>query len=444
MTMHSSFRSVARFALVLGLALGVCVPQASAQRSQPVDRVAAVVNDEVITLVEVRERVRQALAQLQSQGIQAPPVEILESQVLERLILERAQIQHAREGGLRVDDDTLQRAIARIASNNDLDEAGLRAALEADGIRWDQFRNEIRTELLVSRLRESEIERDITVTEAEIDNFLANNPEAFSGRQVLVAHVLLRLPENVTEEEFRRQQARAEEVLRRHAQGEDFFQLAAEYSDAPDAVEGGILGWNSVDRLPGLFAEAVSMMQPGQVSDVLRSAAGLHIVKFADARGGELAGPEQLEQTRVRHILINTTEVVSDTDAESRLLALRERLVYGDDSFEDLAKVHSDDLSNARGGDLGWIDPGDTVPEFERTMNALQPGEISQPVQSPFGWHLIEVVERRVQDVTDERRRGVARNALRERKAEEAYDNWLRELRDSTYVEIRLHRDYDL
>lgn len=443
MTMTSRFLPVARFALVFGLALTLAAPTALAQRATPVDRVAAVVNNEVITAVELRARVQQAMAQLEQQGIQAPPLEILERQVLERLILERAQIQRAQEEGVRVDNATLERAIDRIAQNNNLDRDSLRAALEADGISWERFREDIRTEILVTRLREREVDRNISVTEAEIDNFLASNPEAFSGRQVLVAHVLLRLPENASQEDERRQEARAQEVLSRHAAGEDFFQLAAEYSDAPDAVEGGALGWRTPDRLPGLFAEVVSRMQPGQVSDVLRSAAGLHIVKFAGARGGELAGPEQLEQTRARHILLRTSEVVSDADAEARLLTLRERIAYGE-SFEDLAKVHSDDLSGARGGDLGWIDRGDTVPEFERAMDALQPGEISQPVRSPFGWHLIEVVDRRVEDVTDERRRGIARNALRERKSEEAYDNWLRELRDSTFVDIRIDRDRDL
>lgn len=433
-----------RFRLILlaavAMVLGALPAAAVAQRSVPVDRVVAVVNDEVVTLVELRARMQQLVGQLNRQGVQLPPQEVLERQLLERLILERAQIQHARDTGLKIDEATLDRAIARIAENNNLNEVQLRAALESDGIPWSRFREEIRTEILFARLREREVESGIVVTEAEIDNFLEQNPDAFSGQEVLLAHILLRVPESASEDEVQQLVAMAESLRERHAAGEDFAQLAANHSEAPDAVEGGLLGWRSKERLPALFADAVRDLQPGQVSQVIRSGAGLHIVMFVASRGGELAGPDQLEQTRARHILIRTSEVLTDSDAEARLLALRERIVYGE-SFEELAKVHSDDLSGARGGDLGWIYPGDTVPEFERAMDALMPGEISPPVRSPFGWHLIQVVERRIQDVSDERMRNAARNALRERKAEEAYDDWLRELRDSTYVEYRLERD---
>ena len=416
-------------------------PLAAAQRAVEVDRVVAVVNNEVITAVELRERVQTTTAQLQRQGIQLPPVEVLERQLLERLILERAQAQLAAETGLRIDEATVDRAIQRIASNNNLDERGLRQALDQDGISWSRFRAEIHNEILFGRLREREVESQVVVTEAEIDQFLTNNPDAFSGRELLVAHVLIRMPESPSQGDLSRANARAEEVLARHRAGEDFAQLAAAYSDAPDAVDGGMIGWRGMDRLPGLFAQAVRELAPGQVSPVLRSSAGLHIVKFVAARGGELQGPDTLEQTRARHILIRTTEVLSDAEAESRLLGLRERILRGGERFEDLARVHSDDLSAARGGDLGWIYPGDTVPEFERAMDDLQPGEVSQPVRSPFGWHLIQVEARRVQDVSDERLRAAARNALRERKADEAFENWLRELRDSTYVEYRIELD---
>lgn len=417
--------------------------QVMAQRSVPVDRVVAVVNNEVVTALELRERVQAAMRQLQQRGIEAPPLEVLEEQVLERMIIERAQLQLAAETGLRLDEATVDRAIASIARNNNLSEDELRSVLAQDGISWERFRQEIRTELTITRLREREVESQIVVTEAEIDNFISNNPDAFSGEELFVAHVLIRMPEAPSQADLARYMARAEEVLSRHAAGEDFAQLAAAYSDAPDSTQGGGLGWRSRDRLPGLFADAVRTLRPGEVSPILRSPAGLHIVKFVAVRGGELVGGvDEMEQTRARHILIRTTEVLSDSDAESRLLGLRERMVQGGESFEDLARIHSDDLSAARGGDLGWIYPGDTVPEFERAMDSLSPGEISQPVRSPFGWHLIEVVERRVQDVSDERMRAATRNALRERKTDEAYDAWLRELRDSTFVEYRLETDF--
>ncbi len=413
---------------------------AAPAKSVEVDRIVAIVNDEVITTLELRERVQQAMHQLNRQGTPLPPAEVLEKQLLERLVLERAQIQFARETSLQVDDATLERAISRIAENNKLGQADLRAALEKDGIAWDRFRNEIRTEILLSRLREREVDGRIVVTDAEVDNFLANNPDAMSGEEFLVAHILMRVPEGATPQQLARLSARAENVVARLRSGEDFGRLAAANSDAPDAMNGGQLGWRGRDRLPAMFADVVRKLQPGEVSPLMRSAAGLHIVKLVDKRGGGAGEPQQLEQTRARHILIRTSEIISDSDAESRLIALRERIVNGAD-FGELAKANSADMSAAKGGDLGWLNPGDTVPEFERVMNALQPGEVSAPVRSPFGWHLIKVDARRVQDVTDERKRNAARNALRERKSDEAYEDWLRQLRDRTYVEYRTERE---
>ncbi len=430
-----------RLTLAIGLScVTLALPLQAATRAVPVDRIVAVVNNEVITAQQLRARVEQAERQLRRQGVQLPPADVLERQLLERLIVENAQLQLARETSLRVDDATLTRAIERIASNNRLGVDELRATLERDGVSWSRFRDEIRTEILLTRLREREIDSRIVVTDAEIDNFLANNPDAFSGEEFEVAHILLRAPEGATPAQIDALRARAESVLARLRSGEDFARVAAEVSDAPDGISGGSLGWRSRDRLPALFADAVRDMRPGDTSPLLRSAAGLHIVRLVDKRGGGAAAAQQLEQTRARHILVKTSEVLSDADAEARLLGLRERVVNGAD-FGELAKANSADLSAAKGGDLGWLNPGDTVPEFQRAMDALNPGEISPPVRSPFGWHLIQVQQRRVQDVTDERKRTAARTALRERKAEEAYEDWLRQLRDSTYVDYRLDRE---
>lgn len=413
----------------------------AAVQSVEVDRIIAVVNNEVITALQLRERVDQMTRQLQRQGTQLPPADVLERQLLERLIVERAQLQLARETSLRIDDATLERAIGRIAENNKMSPDQLRAALDRDGISWSRFRNEIRTEILLTRLREREVEAKIVVTDAEVDNFLTANPDAFSGEEFQVAHILLRAPEGATPEQINRLRQRAESVMARLSAGEDFARVAADSSDAPDGISGGNLGWRSRDRLPALFADAVRNMSPGEVSPPMRSAAGVHLVKLVAKRGGGAAAAQKLEQTRARHILIKTSEVLSDAEAETRLRGLRERVVTGGADFGELAKANSADLSAAKGGDLGWVNPGDTVPEFERAMNALKPGEVSAPVRSPFGWHLIQVMERRQQDVTDERKRTAARNILRERKADEAYEDWLRQLRDSTYVEYRLERE---
>ena len=433
--------SRSRLLVAAGLcSLALSLPLHAAQRPVEVDRIVAVVNNEVVTALQLRARVDQAVRQLQRQGVELPPAAVLERQLLERLIVERAQLQLARETSLRVDDATLERAIERIAGNNKLSVEQLREALEKDGVAWNRFRDEIRTEILLTRLREREVDSKVVVTDAEIDNFLASNPDAFSGQEFEVAHILLRAPEQASPQQIEALRARAEGVMARLRSGEDFARVAAEVSDAPDGLSGGSLGWRPLDRLPALFAEIVRNMRPGETSQILRSASGLHIVRLVDRRGGGDAAVAKLEQTRARHILIRTSEVLSDADAEARLLGIRERVVNGVD-FGELAKASSADLSAAKGGDLGWLNPGDTVPEFERAMNALQPGEVSAPVKSPFGWHLIQVLERRVQDVTDERKRNAARAALRDRKADEAYEDWLRQLRDSTYVDLRLERE---
>lgn len=424
----------------LGAALGLLVLPSlapAAPASQAVDRIVAVVNDEAVTGLELRDRVEAAVRQLQRQGTPLPPQDVLEKQVLERIILERAQTQLAKDSGLKVDDATLERAIARIADSNQMDMATFRAAVEKDGLPWNRFRDNIRNEILLSRLREREVDSRVVVTDAEVDNFLANNPEALSGEEFMIAHILLRAPDGASPEQLMRLKARADEVMARLRSGDDFSRVAATYSDAPDSTSGGVVGWRGRDRMPALFLDSIKDLRPGQITPVLRSPAGLHIIKLMDRRGGGKESLQQVVQTHARHILIKTSEVVSDADAERRLATLRERVVNGSD-FGGLAKASSADLSAAKGGDLGWLNPGDTVPEFERAMDALKPGEVSKPIQSPFGWHLIQVLERRTQDVSNERKRNTARAALRERKADESFDDWLRQLRDRTFVEYRL------
>ena len=420
------------------LAAWLCIAGAPLHAEQPVpaDRIVAVVNDEVITLGELQIRLVQVQRQLQQQRTPLPPKEVLERQLLERMIADKVQIQFAREAGLKIDDVQLDRALTRIAENNRMSLSEFRTAIERDGIAWPKFREEIRSEMLIARIRERETEARATVSEAEIDNYLASADRSAAKEEFMVSHVLVRVPEQVNPDQLARLRARAEDALAQIRLGTDFGQVAATYSDAPDGLTGGSLGWRTLDRLPGLFADAVSKLQPGEVAPILRSPAGFHILKLIQRRGGSLSG-QKIQQTQVRHILIKTGELVSPDEAKRRLVALKERLDNGAD-FAELARLHSNDLSASKGGDLGWVYPGDTVPEFERAMNALKPGDVSEPVQSPFGWHLIQVQDRRVQDMSEERQRQVARQALRERKAEEAYEEWLRQLRDRAYVEYRL------
>jgi peptidyl-prolyl cis-trans isomerase SurA len=418
------------------LLLAAAALSAAARDAVLVDRVVAVVNKDVITLTELAERAERAAAELRRQRIAAPERAVLQRQVLERLVLDKAQLQLAESTGMRVDELQLDRAVQRVAQNNGLALAEFRRALERDGVDFERFRAELRQQILLARLREREVDDRVQVSEAEIDAYLEEHKASLaSAVEYHVAQILVRVPEQARPEQVEQARARAARVREEARAGADFARLAASDSDAGDALQGGALGWRTPGRLPELFAEALRDMQPGAVSDLLRSPAGFHVVKLLGRRGAGDAAP--VTQTRARHILVKTNEIVSEEDARRRLQGLRERIVAGAD-FAELARLNSEDGTAARGGELGWVYPGDTVPEFERAMNALAPGELSQPVRTPFGFHLIEVQERRAADVSAERQRLQARQALRERKADEAYQDWLRQLRDRTYVELRL------
>lgn len=402
----------------------------------PVDRIVAVVNNGVITEHELRSRLDNTLRQLERQKTPLPPRGLLEKQVLERMITERILVQLAEDTNIRFEGPQLDRALARIAQQNNLSPEQFRAALEKEGTDYNAFRNQIREEMMISRLRERDVESRITVTDAEIDNYLAN-PAAESGQQTeyRLAHILVLAPEGASPEQLEATRAKAEKAYAELQAGADFRQVSASYSDTQNALQGGDLGWRNPAQLPTLFAVAVKDMKRGGYSPVLKSANGFHILKLTDLRGKDVA--LVVTQTHARHILVKLNEVVTDNDARNRLQQLKERIENGAD-FTELAKLHSDDLSASKGGDLGWLSPGDTVPQFERAMDALKPGELSEAIASPFGWHLIQVLERREQDVTQERRRFEARQAIRNRKAEEAFEDWIRQARDRAYVEYRL------
>lgn len=424
---------------LLFLATLLLAATARAQTVKPVeaDRIAAVVNNEAITMNELRGRMASVERQLRSQGTPLPPRDVLEKQLLERMIIDRIQLQLAKETSTRVDDSQLDAALRRIAESNRMSLPEFRAALEKDAIDWARFREEIREEMTISRLREREVDNRITISEGEIDNYLANPEHAAGANEELnLAHILLRVPEQASPDQLLRIRARAEQALLAARRGDDFGKVAASYSDAPDALSGGLIGLRPISRLPSLYADAAEKLKPGEISDILRSPAGLHIIKLIERRGGA-AAVQSVRQTHVRHILIKVNELVPEAEAKHKLEVMKERLDHGAD-FAELAKLNSNDLSASKGGDLGWLYPGDTVPEFEKAMDALKVNEISQPVRSQFGWHLIQVLGRRVGDATPERQRQLARQTLRERKSDEAYQDWLRQLRDGAYVEYRL------
>ena len=435
----SLIKRIPALLLLAAAALTQTAPTVAAEVAK-IDRIVAVVDQGVITENELQDRVRIVSDQLAKQGTKLPPADVLKKQILERLIIDRLQLQFAAETGLRVDDTQLDKTIDRIAEQNKLDVPQFQEALRSQGISFSKFREDMRNEIILARLREREIDNRINVSEAEIDNYLLTQ----SSRQDVqdefeLGHILVRAPEEGSPEELQKLKAKAEQALKELQGGADFAQVSAAYSDAPNALEGGDLGWKKTGQLPTLFVDALKPLQKGQLTAILRSPNGFHILKLNDRRGA--SSPMVIEQTHVRHILVKTSEVVSEDEAKHKLETVKERLANGGD-FAELARLYSEDASAAGGGDLGWVNPGDTVPQFEEAMKALQPGQVSALVKTQFGWHLIQVLERRQQDMTREAARFKARQEIRARKGDEAYQDWVQELRDRAYVDIRLEDDF--
>jgi len=403
----------------------------------PIDRIVAVVNDDVITRHELNEHLETVTRQLQKQGTALPAPEAMEKQILERMIIDTLQAQFAKETGVHVDDTQLDKALQSIAQENKFASlAEFRERLAKDGVDFKKFREEIRSEIISTRLREREVDSKLVISDGEIDNYLATQAKLpGKGEEYQLAHILVLVPEQASAEKIQASRVRAGQALARLQDGADFAQVAAEFSDAKDAMQGGNLGMRPADRIPALFLEALQKMHTGEISPVLRSPNGFHILKLIDKRSKD--STVVISQTHARHILIKTSELVPESEAKSRLMEIKQRIEEGAD-FADQAKHYSEDGSAAQGGDLGWLSPGDTVPEFEKAMDALKVGQISGVVQSGFGWHLIQVIERRTADVSIEQKKQQARLAIRGFKSEEAYQDWLRQLRDRAYVEYHL------
>lgn len=411
---------------------------ASAQdRGVPLDGIAAVVEDEVVLRSELERRVEQVRADILRSGGQMPPDEFFRRQVLDQLIVERLQLQRARSAGISVSEDMLNQAMNSIARNNDMSLAEFTRAVEADGLDFADIRESVRKDMIVNQLRQREVIENVHVSQREVEAFLASqDARTLDDREYRVHHILLRTGSTVDAEETDRVRALAEDLVRRARDGADFTELAYAHSQGQQALQGGDLGWRKLTQLPTVFAERLVSMRVGDVADVVRTAGAFHVIKLSDVRGER----ERLviQQTRVRHILIRTTPMLTPERAEARLAELRRRIMDGG-SFEDIARRNSEDPSSAvNGGELGWIAPGDTVGPFEDTMNSLEPGEISEPFMTRFGWHILQVLERREHDGTDDMRVAQARRILHERKTEEQTELWVRRLLEEAYVEKRL------
>lgn len=431
-----------RLPLWSGLTIFLCLITSLGQAlaaTEELDAIVAVVNDDVVVQSELDREINLVIPQLRQQGTAIPPRPQLEKQVLDRLILKHLEQQRAKTLGITVDDAALTEAMSNIASRNGLTLEELKATLEAGGIRFEDFRADTRAQILTSRLQSQEVIKKIQVTEPEIDRFLATESSRLVEReQVRLQHILVAVPENATPQQIKAAEDKAKRLVAKLRGGADFAEVAARESDGRNALNGGDLGWFEMGAVPSLISDLAYSLAEGEISDPLRSPSGFHIIKLREIKA---AAPKNITQTHARHILIRTNEIVSDDDAKRRLSQLRQRILGGDD-FATLARAHSDDTGSAlKGGDLGWLNPGDVVPDFEEHMNALPINGVSEPFKSPFGWHIVQVLERRSQDTSQDIMRVKAREALQRRKAEEATEEWLRQLRDEAYVEIRLGKD---
>ncbi|WP_454756816.1 peptidylprolyl isomerase [Cupriavidus campinensis] len=423
------------------------VPQPGQKRSQLVDEVVAVVNNSVITRRELLDRADEIESQLRAAQREVPPRADLLGEVLERLVMERVQTQAAQDAGIRVTDQEVDRAIESVAQQNRLTATELRSRVEASGMSWTKYRDELRKQVQVIRLREREVDSKVQVYDGEIDNYLAarKGGAAPAGpTEYNVAQILIRVPENASDAQKAELKTKAEGLLKQAQGGADFAALAKANSEAPEAAQGGALGFREIGRLPALFANAVVDLQPGAlVPEVVESANGFHVIRLMAKRAAPAAdqpqASERITQTQVRHILVRTGPNMPEAEARRQMTTLRDRITHGGD-FADFARRFSQDGSAQQGGDLGWVSSGELVPEFEQAMNRLRPGEISDPVVTQFGVHLIQVMNRRETEVSAEKQRDFARSEVREQKLRAAYDDWVRQLRSAAYVEYRINR----
>jgi peptidyl-prolyl cis-trans isomerase SurA len=431
------FKYLTAATLLLAGAVAHAQAPESATRGVLLDRIAAVVNDGIVLGSDLDQQVRVISDRIQQQGQQLPPRNILRQQVLERLVLQELQMQRASRLGIQVSDEALNQALTDVASRNGISFSDLPAALEQQGLDYREYREDVRREMILSQLRQRDVYSRIYLSPRELDQCVAKrkaSPDA--DREYNVAHILVSVPSSATSEQIAERTARAEGIVERARRGEDFAQLAVSYSDAGTALEGGQLGWRKAGQLPSFVAETIPKMQPGEVTEPIRTPSGLHIFKVLESRGAQQAS--LVSQAHARHILMLTNAIEDDETVRQKLTEIRNRVLAGE-SFEAIASVSSADPgSAANGGDLGWTGAGTFVPEFEKQLDALDENEISQPFKTQYGWHIVQLLGRRTYDATDDVLRNRCAAQLREARADEETEIWLRRLRDEAFVELRM------
>ncbi|KMZ13697.1 Survival protein SurA precursor (Peptidyl-prolyl cis-trans isomerase SurA) [Candidatus Burkholderia humilis] len=439
------FRSTVIVAGALAATLILSTPAAaqalSNRNAQVADSVVAVVNDGVITQREMEERTRLIVQRLKQQNAHIPPMDKMQRQVLDQMVLERIQLQRAKEDGINIDDATVNRTLARLAQQNQMTLDVYRSRIAAQGVPWATFMRDARTELTLSKLREKEVDSKITVSDGEVANYIASQrgPGARNTSDLRLQHIMFKVAPDASDAQIAEVQTKADAVLKQAQGGADFTKLAKDNSQDTDAGKSGDLGFRAPGTLPSGIVTAVSSLRPGQVAPtLLRTEGGFEIIKLVDRRAsqGTAADAPKLVQTHVRHILLRVSDGMSEASARQKLLDIKQQVANGGD-FANFARTYSQDGSVSQGGDLGWISPGETVPEFERAMNSLADGAVSDPVRSEYGYHLIQVLARRDAEGSATQQLDIARQVIGQRKAEQVYSDWLRELRDTAYVQYK-------
>lgn len=403
------------------------------------NRIVAVVEDGVILESELNRQMATIKSKLEASGTQLPPEPIIRQQVLERMIINKLQLQQAERSGMHVDDNMLQRSMAQLAKQNNMTPEAFRRAIKSEGLDYSEFLNEMRNEIVMNQLRNRLITSRIKVSDREVEHFMTTQGKQGLDNNIRyrIGHILIATPEAASPTQVQQTRSRANSVLEKLKSGADFGEVAVASSDGSQGLSGGDLGWRRLGEIPTIFVDYVASMQAGDLQGPIQSASGFHIIKLIEVEGSE---KHVVTQTKVQHILLKTSDLFSDDDAKQKLDQLKRRIEDGDD-FATLARAHSEDKASAlKGGDLGWVGPGVLVPRFEEAMETMSPGDVSDPIQTQFGWHLITVLDRAERDNTKEYRKEQARAEIRKQKIEEETELWLRRLRNEAFVDIRLDK----